>query len=121
MLPVVPPSTVSSSDAGQNSRGVPLPAITSGNQRYFQTQQGILFGNRHNWFQGHCDELRGHVYNCLDARRYDQYTRTTQEILELITRTYKFGMDAQLSLETLKLATIPQPEDPSDIATKTDI
>jgi hypothetical protein len=121
MPSVAPPSTVSSSDAGQNSGGVPLPAVTSGYWRhYFQTRQGPLFGNRPNWFQGCCDELKVQVYNCLDACQSDQHTRTTQEIVELIGRTYKFGMDTRLSLENLKLATIPQPEDPPDNATKTE-
>ena len=40
-------------------------------------------------FEGKCDGLKGHIYDCSDTRQSDQFTRTTKEIAEYVGRTYK--------------------------------
>ena len=35
-------------------------------------------------FEGKCDGLKGHVYDCSDARQADQYAMTTNEIAEYV-------------------------------------
>ena len=57
-------------------------------------------------------KLRGHTYNLTDTRHPDQYARTTKEIAEFVGTTYKYGRDACLAVESLKLADIPLPPDP---------
>jgi hypothetical protein len=76
---------------------------------------------RLNQFEGRCDDLKGHVYDSIDARQADQYTKTTREIAEFIGRTYKFGMDTHLSIKNMQLFGISQPNDPPEDATRTDI
>ena len=72
-------------------------------------------------FEGRCEDLKGHIYDSVDARQADQYTKTTNEITEFIGRTYKFGMDTRLSIENLHPIVIPEPEDPPENATRTQI
>jgi Zinc knuckle len=76
---------------------------------------------RLNRFEGRCEDLKGHVYDSIDARQADQYTKTTREITEFIGRTYKFGMDTRLSIEHMQVFIIQLPEDPPENATRTEI
>ena len=71
-------------------------------------------------FEGKCADLKGHIYDCSDVRQSDQYTKTTKEIAEYVGRTYKYGGDTRLTVETLKKPVIVAPTDPPDDATKTD-
>ena len=72
-------------------------------------------------FEGKCEDLKGHIYDCADIRQGDQYSRTTKEISEYVGRTFKFGMDTKLSIEKLQLVVIPMPSDPPLESTRTDI
>ncbi len=45
-------------------------------------------------FDGKCEELKGHIFDCTDVRQSDQYSRTVKEIAEYVGRTYKYGADA---------------------------
>ena len=47
-------------------------------------------------FEGKCDELKGHIYDCSHAKQADQFTKTTKEISEYVGRTYKHGGDIRL-------------------------
>ena len=38
-------------------------------------------------FEGMCDELKGHVYDCSDARQEDLFIKTTKEVAEFVGRT----------------------------------
>ena len=40
-------------------------------------------------FEGKCDDLKGHVYDCSDSRQADQFARTTKVIAEYVGRTYR--------------------------------
>ena len=70
-------------------------------------------------FEGKCMDLKGHIYDCSDVRQSDQYTKTTKEIAEFVGRTYKYGGDARLAVESLKKPEFEMPSDPIDGASKT--
>lgn len=72
-------------------------------------------------FEGKCDDLKGYIYDCADAKQADAYTKTTKEIAEYVGRTYKYGSDARRSIEKLTTVTIERPADPPDNAGRTDI
>ena len=65
-------------------------------------------------FEGRCEELKGHIYDCSDARQSDIFAKTTKEIAVYVGRTYKYGSDAGLAVEKLVLPTIMLPEDPAE-------
>ena len=54
-------------------------------------------------FEGKCDELKGHVYDCSDARQADLFIKTTKEVAEFVGRTYKYGGDIRLAVENLQV------------------
>ncbi len=69
-------------------------------------------------FEGRCDELKGHVYNCSNPRQpLDEFTRTTKAIAEYTG--FKFGAEVKITIETLKKPTLPMPKDPPEDATAT--
>jgi hypothetical protein len=63
-------------------------------------------------FDGKCEELKGHIFDCTDVRQSDQYSRTVKEIAEYVGRTYKYGADARMAVEQLARPTIEVPNDP---------
>ena len=72
-------------------------------------------------FEGRCEELKSFVYDSVDLRQAEQYTKTTNEIAEFIGRTYKYGMDTRLSIQTMTVLTFPVPDDPPNGATRTEL
>jgi hypothetical protein len=72
-------------------------------------------------FDGKCEELKGHIFDCTDVRQSDQYSRTVKEIAEYVGRTYKYGADARMAVEQLARPTLEVPRDPPDNATKTEL
>jgi hypothetical protein len=72
-------------------------------------------------FEGKCVDLKGHIYDCSDARQSDQFMKTTREIAEYVGRTYKYGSDARLAVETLELPTIDPPADPAEEASRSEM
>jgi hypothetical protein len=69
-------------------------------------------------FQGKCDELKGHIYDCSDSRQSDVYTKTTKEIGEYIGRTYRYGSDVRRAVQKLTMPNMPVPADPAEGANK---
>jgi hypothetical protein len=55
-------------------------------------------------FEGKCEDLKGHIYDCANIRQGNQYSRTTKEISKYVGRTFKFGMDTKLSIEKLQIS-----------------
>ena len=70
-------------------------------------------------FEGMCDELKGHVYDCSDARQADLFIKTTKEVAEFVGRTYKYGGDIRLAVENLQMPNIAEPYDPPAGASRT--
>ena len=60
-------------------------------------------------FEGKCDELKGHVYDCSDARQSDLFIKTTKEVAEFVACTYKYGGDIRLAVENLEAPIIAEP------------
>ena len=46
-------------------------------------------------FEGKCEELKGHIYDCSDARQADVFVKTTREVGEFMGRTFKYGNDTK--------------------------
>ncbi len=62
-------------------------------------------------FEGRCDELKGHVYDCSNPpQAADEFTKTTKEIAES-TRT-KYGLEVKLAIETFQKPILSMPADP---------
>ena len=73
-------------------------------------------------FEGKCPNLKGHIYDALDAtRQSDQFIKTTREIGGFVGRTYKYGGDIRLAIEKRSIPVIAPPADRSEDATKTEI
>jgi hypothetical protein len=69
-------------------------------------------------FEGKCDDLKGHIYDCTNAARAaDMYTKTTREITEYIGRTIKYSAALVKGIETLTEPIIDMPEALPDLAT----
>jgi hypothetical protein len=67
------------------------------------------------------DLVRGHVYDCSDARQSDIFMKTTKEVSEYVGSNFKYGSDVSLAIENLAMTTLVEPADPADNATKTQI
>jgi hypothetical protein len=44
-------------------------------------------------FQGRCEDLKGHIFDCVDGRHADQYAVTMKEIAPYIGTKYTYGAD----------------------------
>jgi hypothetical protein len=93
---------------------------TAGKKTGNSGQQAKGFAPRTPKFEGKCADLKGHVYDCSDVRQSDQYTKTTKEIAEFVGRTYTYGGDARLAVETLTLPMFATPTDPPEDASRTE-
>ncbi len=70
-------------------------------------------------FEGRCDELNGHVYDCSNPRQAaDEFTKTTKEIAEYTG--IKYGAEVKLAIETLQKPILPMLEDPAAEASVTE-
>jgi hypothetical protein len=73
-------------------------------------------------FEGRCEDLSGHIYDYANPRQAaDQFTKTTREICEYLGRTYKYGADTKMALETMAEPTFAEPTDPVATATRTQV
>jgi hypothetical protein len=70
-------------------------------------------------FEGKCDDLKGHIYDCSSSRQVDLFAKTTKDIAEYVGRSYRYGMDIQRAIQEMEPPTIKKPEDPPEKATKT--
>ena len=78
--------------------------------------------NRHipTKFEGKCDDLKGNIYDCSDARQSDLFAKTTKEIASYLGRTYKYGGDICLVVKNLEMVALDMPKDPPKGATRTE-
>ena len=101
-IPEQPPDNVGSNDNVKKTK----------NHRPYQRPGGKAA------FEGKCDDLKGHIYDCANASKAaDMYTKTTREIAEYIGRTIKYSAAVVKGIETLTKPTIPMPEALPDTAT----
>jgi hypothetical protein len=72
-------------------------------------------------FEGKCDGLKGHVYDCASAAKAaDMYTKTTREIAEYVGREYKYSAILVRGIETLVEPVVPPPDELPDGASALD-
>ena len=71
--------------------------------------------------EGKTPNLKGHIYDCTNARQSDQFMKTTKEVAEHVGRTYKYGGDIRLAVMALKLPSFDLPPDLSNEATRGEI
>jgi hypothetical protein len=112
------PTSVTSGDIDIN--------VTKKGRRGFRIKQQPPLGpsvvmQRHSKFEGKCDKLKGHVYDCADIRQSDMFMRTTKEIAEYVGSTYKQGGDICRAVEGLSMPTLHDPPDPPENATRTQL
>ena len=112
----MPEETSKDNDGGA---GTSKESGTAGKKTGSSGQQAKGFAPRAPKFEGKCADLKGHIYDCSDVRQSDQYTKTTKEIAEYVGRTYKYGGDTRLAIETLKKPELVEPTDPPEEASKT--
>jgi hypothetical protein len=70
-------------------------------------------------FEGKCEDLKGHIYDCSDARQSNIFAKTTKEIVKYVGQTFKKGSDARLAIENLSMPVLVLPADPADNKNKT--
>ena len=109
--PTIIPTNQSRSDLNSDRR----------NRRNQNRGVNVNIPNRQPRFEGKCDELKGHVYDCTNIRQADQYARTTKEISEYAGRAFRFGMDTRLSIKKMQVFVIPAPDDSPVESSRTEI
>ena len=113
-----PPSEQLSDAAPMSMSGSNLAQRCQGQGAHCKQQQEQ---NRAIKFEGQCKELLGQVYDYVNLQKAaDQFMKTTQEICKYIGRTYTYGKDTKMALETILMPTLVVPEDPLDEATLTE-
>jgi hypothetical protein len=91
--------SVSSSDASDTGDSKPggnkkdMSKAEDGNQRYFHNKNKYRVfkkpAPRQPQFEGQCDDLKGHIYDCSNPRQVDiVFAKTTKELVGHVGRTY---------------------------------
>ena len=86
----MPPGEGGSNDGGNGASPDAKKEPAAHGRRYQQRngyQKPIVL--RQPKFEGKCEALKGHIYNCSDSRQADQYTKTTKELAEYVGRDFK--------------------------------
>ena len=118
---------MSSNDGGGNNGGGGAPPYVkretaTGGKKYHQRnnfQKPIV---RQPKFEGKCDALKGHIYDCSDARQSDQFTKTTKEIADYVGREFKNQPgDTRTAIMHLENLQFIVPEDPAIGANQTEL
>ena len=65
-------------------------------------------------FDGKCDDLKGHIYDCSGSKQADLFAKTTREIAIYVGSTYKPGGDISFAVDNLELPIIEDPVDPPE-------
>ena len=70
------------------------PANTNDNKRYRRRGQRKPMTTerpttKQPKFEGKCEDLKGHIYDCSDSRQSDMSVKTTKEIAEYVGRTFR--------------------------------
>jgi Reverse transcriptase (RNA-dependent DNA polymerase)/Zinc knuckle len=108
--------------AGDAGGGDPSPKKDGGGGKkpFMRHNYQKNFAPRQPKFEGLCDELRGHIYDCSDAQSHqtDQFIKTTRMISLYVGRTMKYGGDVKVAVENIKMPAIEMPADPAANASK---
>ena len=73
-------------------------------------------------FEGDCEDLKGHIYDCSDSKKADLFVKTNKKLSEYVGKKFKeFPGDMQSLVKNLEMPTLVMPVDPEDKATKSEI
>eukprot|EP00978_Attheya_sp_CCMP212_P037970 scaffold183709_cov83-Attheya_sp.AAC.1 len=91
-----------------DSSGVKKPVLESGDKaKRYRNRRGTgkkptsvnTVVPRQPKFEGRCEEIKSHIYDCSDVRQSDIFVKTTKEVAGHVGRSYKYGADAGLAVE----------------------
>jgi Reverse transcriptase (RNA-dependent DNA polymerase) len=68
-------------------------------------------------FEGKCEELNGAIFDCSESKMADTFVKTKKELSAYCGRTFKYGGDIRLSIDTLETPTFYLPDDLPTTAT----
>eukprot|EP00978_Attheya_sp_CCMP212_P037164 scaffold173586_cov64-Attheya_sp.AAC.2 len=111
-----------------DSSGVKKPALESSDKtKRYRNRRGTgkkptsvnTVVPRQPKFEGRCEEIKSHIYDCSDIRQSDIFIKTTKEVAGYMGRSYKYGADAGLAVENMSLPTLAPPSDPAAGASAT--
>jgi hypothetical protein len=72
-------------------------------------------------FEGNCEELKGHVFDCSNSRQADIFSKTTKALAGHVGKTYRYGTDVRLAIQNLSPTILEVPKDLADSATKAEL
>ena len=84
-----------------------------------QQRRGGKFFPQATKFEGRCEDLKGHIFDCTDSRDADTFCNTKKEVAIYIGSKYDYGADISLAVEELVLPTIDVPADIASNASAT--
>ena len=109
----MPAEDGASGNAGGDDSSSPKDKRTQGMNKTYQGRYGFQRPTvKQPKFEGKCDNIKGHIYDCTDSRQSDMFVKTTREVGEFVGRTYKYGGDMRLTVENLERIDFAQPTDP---------
>jgi hypothetical protein len=116
----MPAESAASGDAGGDDSGSPKDKRATGVNKAYQGRYGFQRPTgKQPKFEGKCDDLKGHIYDCTDSRQSDMFMKTTREVGKYVVRNYKYGGDLRLTVENLERIEFEEPTDPPNNATRT--
>ena len=99
------------SEAG--AAGAPKDSKESGDGKkkgyHFAKSQGRVASTK---FESKCEDLKGSIYDCSDAKQADVFVKTTKDIAAYAGRTMKFGGDMRIAIERLEPPVFTIPDNP---------
>jgi hypothetical protein len=72
-------------------------------------------------FEGNCEELKGHVFDCSNSRHADIFSKTTKALAGHVGKTYRYGSNVRLAIQNLSPTILEVPKDLPDSATKAEL
>ncbi|KAI2491388.1 hypothetical protein MHU86_23177 [Fragilaria crotonensis] len=70
-------------------------------------------------FDGSCEDLKGHIFDCADVKQSDIFVETTKAIAIYVGAKYKYGADTSTAVETLEEQIIEVPPPCADVENPT--
>ena len=73
-------------------------------------------------FEGDCDDLKGHIYDCNDSKKVNLLIKTNKKLSEYVGKKFKdFPGDMQALVRNLEMPSFFMPDDPAETETQTEI
>ena len=95
---------VTSGSMGQKTNAAKSGGKGQWNQRWGGFKKPIVKQPK---FEGKCEELKGFIYDCSDARQADMFTKTMKEIAGYAGRNYHHSADIRRAIMDLEKPDLP--------------